>query len=154
MNKNIVILGVVASLLIAIVVGFFFLNKKDTSKTEVATEEVISIDEGILPTVDGSVGVSLDNAVGGKEVILSLKGIPKGTNIIDYELSYEEKTKGLQGAIGTISLKGESTYEKKITLGTCSSGKCVYHEVVGPIKVVLKFGGSYGEKMFEKEYAI
>jgi len=56
--------------------------------------------------------------------------------------------------IGTIALNSESEYLKKITLGTCSSGKCVYHEVVGKIKVSLKFTGSYGEKIFEKEYEL
>lgn len=138
-------------IIVGIVFAFVF---KDTKKETV--EEVggaLENEENILPTVDTSVKVEL-SVEGGKEAVLNLSGIPKGTESIDYELSYEEKTKGLQGVIGVITLDNEDSYEKKVTLGTCSSGKCVYHEVMGKIKLTLKFSGSYGDKIFEKEYDI
>jgi hypothetical protein len=43
---------------------------------------------------------------------------------------------------------------RKIVLGTCSSGTCRYHNILGPIKLNLKFTGSYGEKIYEKEFKI
>lgn len=113
------------------------------------------LDEGeVLPTVDPSVKVALSSTNAKKEVMLKIDNIPGGTDSIEYELSYQEKTKGLQGAIGTITPSGEKTYEKKITLGTCSSGKCVYHEVVGSIKVTLKFTINGTQQLFEKDYDI
>lgn len=110
--------------------------------------------EAIIPTLDSSVKVDLTSSLGGKEVMLEIKHIPTDTRTIEYELSYQTRQQGLQGVIGTIMLNNESKYEKRITLGTCSSGKCVYHEVVGKIKLTLKFTGGYGDKLFEKEVPI
>lgn len=109
----------------------------------------------IIPTVDSSVKVSLAAQTGSKELILGINSIPTGTNTIDYELSYQTAQQGLQGVIGTISVSNnKNNYQKSITLGTCSSGKCVYHQVVGKIKLTLRFNGDYGEKIFEKDYEI
>ena len=85
--------------------------------------------------------------------MLKVGNIPKNTQSIDYELSYQTAQQGLQGVIGTVTSEKDN-FEKKLTLGTCSSGTCVYHQVVGKIKLTLKFTGEYGEKIFEKEYAI
>ncbi|MGB9707208.1 MAG: hypothetical protein ACPL1D_00430 [Microgenomates group bacterium] len=128
---------------------FAFKNKKVEEKT---TERPTSV---LIPTVDNSVKVSLTSTMEGKEVLLLISNIPPGTNSIDYELSYQTVKQGLQGVIGTINLKNnENEIKKKITLGTCSSGTCVYHEVVGKINLSLKFIGDYGEKIFEKEYSL
>lgn len=110
--------------------------------------------EEVLPTVDSSVKVSLEGVNGNKEVNLTVSGIPGNTDSVDYELSYQTASQGLQGVIGTVVTTGKSKFEKKLTLGTCSSGTCVYHQVVGKIKLTLKFSGDYGEKIFEKEYEL
>lgn len=135
---------------IVIVVGMLMLRKANNAPTPTSQQPT----EAVIPTIDSSVKVDLTSSTGGKEVLLEIKNIPSGTQTIDYELSYQTKQQGLQGVIGTITLNNEPEYQKKITLGTCSSGKCVYHEVVGKIKLSLKFTGSYGEKVFEKEYEI
>lgn len=116
-------------------------------------DEQMTPTEMIIPTIDSSVKVSL-TSVNGKEVSLSITGIPSGTNSIDYELSYQTAQQGLQGVLGTIQIDNESEYDKKLTLGTCSSGACVYHQVVGKIKLTLKFNSDKGEKIFEKEFEI
>lgn len=143
---------VVAVIFFLLIIGYWLFGgkkQKQINKKEVFPTEMI------IPTVDSSVEVDLMSSVNGKEVKLSIKNIPEGTKIIDYELSYNTAAQGLQGVLGTINLKiGELSYEKEITLGTCSAGKCVYHQVVGKIKLSLKFSGDYGEKVFEKEYEI
>lgn len=152
LNKKYLILGI-SFLLICGSIFFVFnkFNKKKfdkENKTKVPTEVVI-------PTVDSSVLVNLTSTIAGKEVLLSIKNIPSGTSSIDYELSYQTTKQGLQGVIGTINLENnQKNYEKKITLGTCSSGSCVYHQVVGEIKLNLKFIGNYGERIFEKEFLL
>ena len=110
--------------------------------------------EEVIPTVDSSVEVTLESALGNKEVTLSINNIPKNTKTIDYELSYQTEKQGLQGVIGTIKLDNEKSYQKKLTLGTCSSGTCVYHTVIGKIKLNLRFTGDYGERVFEKEVSL
>jgi hypothetical protein len=147
-KQQLAVLGVL--LFIILITGGIMLRKGNT-KTSIGSPEPT---EAVVPTIDSSVSVDLTSTSGGKEVSLEIKGIPSGTQAIDYELSYQTGQQGLQGVIGTIALNSESEYLKKITLGTCSSGKCVYHEVVGKIKVSLKFTGSYGEKIFEKEYEL
>lgn len=149
-NKKMVI---IATVVIVVLVGAVIFisggNKGDTNRNTAMEEPT----EAPIPTVDSSVGVEVNPINGGKEVDVVVKNAPAGTESIDVELSYNTEDKGLQGAIGTIEVKN-NTGSKKITLGTCSSGTCVYHKVDGEIKVDLKFNGSYGEKIFTKNYKI
>jgi len=149
LNKNFYIGGLIV--LVLLVIGVFIFSRKQVNKAIVTNA---SPTDQIIPTIDSSVKVDLTSTTGGKEVILTINSIPSGTNSIDYELSYQTAQQGLQGVIGTITPAGESNYEKKLTLGTCSSGTCVYHQVVGKIKLTLKFNSDSGEKIFEKEYGL
>lgn len=115
-------------------------------------EQIIPTD-AVIPTIDGSVKISLTPLVGRKEVMLSIKNMPKNTNSLEYILSYETIEGGLQGVNSTAEIT-DSDFEKKITLGTCSSGTCVYHNIKGKIKVELVFKGNNGDKYFTKEYAL
>ena len=115
-------------------------------------EQVIPTD-AVIPTIDGSVRINLTPLAGRKEVMLSIKNMPKNTNSLEYILSYETREGGLQGVNSTAEITG-SDFEKKITLGTCSSGTCVYHNIKDKIKVELVFKGNYGEKIFEKEFSL
>lgn len=107
-----------------------------------------------IPTVDSSTIVALKSLQGNREIVLEGKGVPNGTSSMDYELSYDTKDQGKQGVIGTISTINGGSFEKQMTLGTCSSGRCVYHEVIGSIQVTLKFTGEYGEKILIKELSL
>jgi len=148
-NKQIIIVGF--SIILLIIILIFVLSKKEKTKKPATT--FITPTESVIPTVDSSVKINLKPIISGKEVLLTIEDIPSKTQLIDYELSYQTIKQGLQGVIGTIELEdNEKKYEKKITLGTCSSGTCVYHEVEGKIRLSLKFTGNYGEKIFEKEY--
>jgi hypothetical protein len=148
LNKKFYIGGLVV--LIILVVGVFLFSRKQVNKQ--TTGDTSPTDQ-ILPTVDSSVTVSLTSQTGNKELLLKVSNLPSGTQSVDYELSYQTAQQGLQGVIGTVTNEGNS-FEKKLTLGTCSSGTCVYHQVVGKIKLTLKFTGDYGEKIFEKEYEL
>lgn len=152
MDKKKMIIGGGLLLVLLLVVGFFVFGPKNKS---VEDEGDLGPVEEVIPTVDASVDVSLTAATAAAhDVILNASNIPQGTISVDYELSYQTASQGLQGVIGTIDTEGEREFEKKLTLGTCSSGTCVYHEVVGKIKLTLKFSGDYGEKLFEKEFGI
>jgi len=115
-------------------------------------EQIIPTD-AVIPTIDGSVKISLTSLTGRKEVMLSIKNMPKNTDSLEYILSYETIEGGLQGVNSTAEIT-DSDFEKKITLGTCSSGTCVYHNIKGKIKVELVFKGNNGDKYFTKEYVL
>lgn len=149
-NKTAVI---IATVVVVVLVGAVMVisggKKSETAKKNAMEEPT----EAPIPTVDSSVVVQVNPINGGKEVDVVVKKAPSGTETIDVELSYNTVDKGLQGAIGTITVE-KNEGSKKITLGTCSSGTCVYHKVDGEVKVDLKFNGSYGEKLFTKSYKL
>lgn len=150
-KKLMMIGGIVLTVLI---IGGVLISSK---KTEVKKQEDGDLlpTEVVIPAVDKSVKVGLVSSNLGREVTLQIKGIPSDTESIDYELSYQTAQQGLQGVIGTIQLKsGETEVDKSLTLGTCSSGTCVYHDVTGKIRLNLRFTGEYGDKVFEKEYEL
>jgi len=150
-KNKLVIFGIIALLLIGGIAAFAMNgNKNQIANEEITAEEE---EEAPLPTVDASVKVNVEAINNNREVEITVANSPKGTEDIDVELSYETEGKGLQGAIGTIMVdKGGGT--KKITLGTCSSGTCVYHTVTSDIKVYLKFNGEYGEQIYENNFKI
>lgn len=148
-KKPVIIAG---GIIIFIILAFIVISRFLSPGQEAVSTDKQLVQEELIPTVDSSVIVTLRHTIDGKEVILKVENAPAGTESIDYELSYQTEKQGLQGVIGVITLSGKNGYEKQMTLGTCSSGRCVYHEVMGKIKVNLKFTGSYGEKVFEKEF--
>ncbi|MFN4212607.1 MAG: hypothetical protein ACK4FL_01420 [Microgenomates group bacterium] len=150
LEKKHLYFGIMA-LILLFVISYWLLTRKSNVKN---ISLPVSPTEVVIPTVDNSVKVDLISLQVGKEVMLTIENIPPETQTIDYELSYQTAKQGFQGVIGTAEVKNKKSYQKKITLGTCSSGTCVYHEVMGKIKLTLKFNGGYGERIFEKEYEI
>lgn len=138
-----------------LVLFFLFISlQKPKKEQETSKKSTLQNQDEVVPTVDSSTILTLTPIQEKKEIKMAIKGIPRDTSAVDYELSYETRLQGSQGVIGSISTVVGSAIEKQITLGTCSSGRCVYHEVVGPIKATLKFTGSYGERMLEKEFTL
>jgi len=145
------IYGVIGALiLLGVGMGIFISRQEPKKIDQVQKKEEVDA----IPTVDSSTVVTLKSLQGNKEILLEGKGVPSGTSSIDYELSYDTQGQGKQGVIGTISDITGNTFEKQMTLGTCSSGRCVYHEVIGSIQVTLKFTGDYGERILVKEFSL
>lgn len=155
LKNNRTFLIILSVITLIVIVGIIFAFKSKSKKTEIKEpeKEAVLPESAIIPTVDSSVIVDL-KSFDKREVILSIKNIPKGTETVEYELSYLAKGDLQKGKIGTVEIKNEKEIERKITLGTCSSGTCVYDEGVEKIDVSLKFTGSYGEKIFKKEFSI
>lgn len=153
-NKNAVIVVIILLLLVAI--GFFITRDGGDEVVDDTTRDSVLPDVEVLPTVDPSVEVLLEVDALGREATLSIENYPKGTELIEYELSYDALVDGEsvpKGVIGTIDIeKGRAT--KDITLGTCSSGVCKFDEGVKLISVTLKFEGGYGAQLFEGEFEI
>jgi hypothetical protein len=151
-NKNIIIALIITLLLFGGVLIRIKTSQQKKVKEETKKQEVLPEAE-IIPTIDSSVAVNLTSK-DKKEAILTIKNLPKGTLTIEYELSYLASGNLPKGVVGTIAVEGKDMVERKITLGTCSSGTCVYDTGIKSIKVNLRFEGEYGGRLFEKEFEI
>lgn len=163
--KNYLIIGIL--LFFLLVISYFLFIKNKNSKESIKNIEPTEI---VIPTIDSSVKVDLKLIKKG-EISLTIMNEPKKTDLIEFELVYQvlnndisEGEEGLieQGALGKCYKirnywqcgESDNYGGKKIILGTCSSGVCRYHNIVGKIKIILKFQGDYGQKIFEKDYQL
>lgn len=149
---------IIGGVIVVIIIGFvsFIMVRGDKQETPAEIKKAPTQEE-IIPTVDASVKVKIVPHLEKKKFDLVVSGIPDSTTTLEYELTYQTAKGGLPGYSSAIDIEsGQDTYEKKdFLLGTCSTGgACTYDEVVGPLKVTIKFTGSYGEKLFEKDFEL
>lgn len=152
---NIVIVIIVLLILVILAIVIKTITTPKTEESQTAFPTPIEA----LPTVDGSVDVTLEYTDGNRAMVLGIQNIPDGTDSIDYEVSYTTGEGIPKGNIGTIRLKpGEKEVERKgeeLTLGTCSRGRCVYYQGVELVKLNLKFNNSDGTSaIFQKDYPV
>jgi len=164
-NKTFIAITSVVFILIIVFVIFLIRN---AGKGNLQLQEQLTNTEAI-PTVDSNVKVDLVEGNRTGEVVLTVIDAPQGTTGIEYQLTYDAVSREEggsvvpRGVIGTCSqqfgasgkwLCQQPNNSEGIILGTCSSGACVYDNIKGDINVQLKFTGSYGEKIFEKDFSI
>ena len=152
LKANKMLIGVIVLGIVALGMVGFGIWKFVLAPTPEATVEEEDVE---LPVVDSSVKVDLVARDDKRAVNLKIAGIPKGTESIEYELSYDTSAGLPKGALGTIRLKdGESSVEREILLGTCSRNVCKYDEGVTKINLVLRFNHPKGSSQFQKEYEL
>lgn len=160
LKKSHIIIGAILSLVLIAILTVVVVSSIQKNNRAMEIEEVTEAPEieelEVIPTVDSSVKVKLEDPEGlMQEVILSIKGIPKGTELIEYDITYDTVDESVQGTFGEIELEEkEDAIERDLTLGTCSSGSCVYHKIDGDIKVRVKFEGTYGQQLFEDDFSL
>lgn len=147
-QKQYIIFGVIIFVLLAIAV-FFYVKSKPSQQNAEEKNSVFEKPKEVIPTVDSTVKVSIK---GSTEATISVKGIPSGTQEIEYELSYQTKSGSMEGVLGRIEVDNSLEAKEKITFGTCSSGICRYHKIDGPVHGVFKFSGSYGERLLKTSF--
>lgn len=163
MTKNKKVIGlVVLSVIVIMAVAWGIIASRSSRSS--ADGDLIENEE-VIPTVDSSVKVELTEGDKKGEVTISIKNAPAGSKKAEIELNYNRKRQPQDetvddeipdGALSSCTFKGGSRNCTKegITLGTCSSGVCRYHQVVGKIKLTITFEGSYGKRLFTKEYEL
>ena len=165
--KNKMFLAVGISVIILVIIIVIFYVRKNRNNDLELQEQLTNTE--IIPTVDSNVNVSLKEADKRGELLLTVRDAPSGTTAIEYQLTYDAVSREEGGSVvprGVIGkciqrLSSQSTWScqqpnsgEAIILGTCSSGTCVYDNITGDINVQLKFTGSYGERIFEKDFKI
>lgn len=148
-------IGVVALALVAAVV----LSRKPAPvvKKDMSQLTQSEDDQEAIPTAGPGVTVELKIVVPQKEFKLLVSGVPDKTTSIEYEVKYSTKDQESEGVFSTARPKEggphfPTTFERQITLGTCSKNVCRYHQVTSDISVTLKFEGSYGAQLLQKKF--
>ena len=141
MKKNQKMYAIVGAVLVvvAIGVGVFIMQgkSKTTSSNPAASQEVDAI---TMKPED--IGLTLEATPSNHEVIMKMSDLSK-FNSFEFEMNYEAIENGqtvLQGASGSGDVKsGENTIERKITIGTCSTGgACKFHQGVKKITFIIR----------------
>lgn len=149
-SKQYIIVGVVVVLLVAAAIFVMTGSGRSNEETK-GKETVFEKPTNVIPTVDASVKATIK---GNKDAVLTIEGVPEGTEEIEYELSYPTKNGSVEGVLGTITVDGESTVEEEFVFGTSSSGVTRYHQLDGKVTGTFKFSGEYGQKLLEKEFSV
>lgn len=134
-----ILLGV--GVLVLVLVFVLIKNKK----TEIVTDDSTSLVEVdfkdrpvamLTPTSDGHyINLKIDKIT-----------LPKAVSL-DYELLYSLPDGRTQGVPGTVDLKGQTSFERKLLLGSESNGKFRYDEGVTDGSLTVRLRDSKGKLM-------
>lgn len=132
-----ILLGV--GLIVLVIVFVLIKNKKAVVVVDdtAPLAEVVFVDRpfaSLTPTSDGHyINLKIDKIT-----------LPKAVSL-DYELLYDLPDGRTQGVPGTVDLKGEKSFERKLLLGSESSGKFRYDEGVKDGSLTVRLRGSNGK---------
>lgn len=147
MRSYLPLIFVAGIILIATLTTFIFFNSRTKSDANNPPEERTVVKE--LP-LDQRPYTTLTPDNEGKELQLVITRIPSQVPTLEYELKYnryEQEVKGdvPDGIPGTVSLDGKTSLERKLTLATCSSGRCRYHKNVKDIVLTIRLRDAKGK---------
>ncbi|MBU1126948.1 hypothetical protein KKF11_01210 [Patescibacteria group bacterium] len=146
MKKIALIAGPILLLLIAF---FVFKTIKGKDSKPILVEEEQS---GFITTsIADSPFISLTPTSDGYWLNLEVLQI-KDADKLEYELLYETGDGATQGSIGSIDLKGKTTYEKRILLGSESSGHYRYDKGVEKGEITIRLRGGMGRRKYTTKF--
>ena len=139
MKNKLVLLGIgVVIVVIVVALGIYFMNSK---KAEVGTGPEITAEEEAIQMNPEDIGLELTPNAAVTEVTMKITDVTKFT-AFDYEMSYDALVNDEsvpRGAIGSGEVNpGDTSIERKITIGTCSSGTCKYDKGVTKISFIIR----------------
>ena len=126
-------------LVVLLLVYFFIIRSPKKTQTQ---EEPVKLLEVAL--IDRPIA-SLTPTSDGHWLTLKIEKIELPAATMDYELLYELPDGRTQGVPGTITLNGQTVVERKLLLGSESSGKFRYDEGVKEGTLTLRFRNDQGK---------
>ena len=126
-------------------IGWFILGKNNSGEEVLPTPTPVRYVE---VSAEEAPFVSLIPSSDGHWLTLNIAGI-RDAETVEYELAYDTAAGVGQGSISSPSPVGaDGKYEKRIMLGTESSGKYTFHEGVSGGSVTVKLAGGLGPRRF------
>jgi len=150
MKKTLIVLGILLLIIGLGMGGFFLLRGSKKEKAEITPTPTPEI---FLKTrLEERPFISLIPSLDGYWLTLSVSRIQKAESL-EYELIYQTSNGLMQGAVGgPFALQGETSYEKKILLGTESRGSYRYHEGVKEGSLTVRLDGGRGPRKFSTDF--
>ena len=152
MQNKLALLGIGAVIVVLVVVGVIFvMNKQKATKAPVIQH---SPEEEAIQMQPQEIGLGLSANNAHTEVAMKISDVSKFSHF-DFEMSYDALVDGEtvpKGAIGSGDINpGDKLVDRKITIGTCSSGTCRYDKGVTKISLVLKLTLKDGKSAIVKK---
>lgn len=126
---------------LGILTAVVLVMRAKNAKTPTALESTVAKEVALKDRPVTSLTPSTD----GHWLTLSITKIKIKAETMDYELLYQLPDGRTQGVPGTITLKNEDTIERKLLLGSESSGKFRYDEGVSEGSLTLRFRDAKGK---------
>lgn len=148
MKKYLPVVLIVIVILLLVISGFWFWRTRQASQTETGLEP-----EGVLieTTLTERPFITLTPSSDGHWLTIDVTRI-QNADSLEYELLYNTEGGGTQGSINTVKLEGQTTYSKKILLGSESSGRFKYDEGVTQGTLTLRLRGGPGTRKFVTDF--
>jgi len=140
MKKFLPIILLVIGIVIFIGVYLFIVRAKKNVGTPIDEDTVAELPFEKRPFV------SLTPTKDGHYLLLSIQKVDiEGASSLDYELIYQVPDGPTQGVPGTVDIKGKSSFETDLLLGSESSGKFRYDAGVEQGSLTLRFRNDEGK---------
>lgn len=148
MKKNLTIILIIVAVLLLAGGTFFFIKSK---KAKDASSD--KKPEGVLieTTLAERPYVTLTPSSDGHWLTIEVFRI-READTLEYELLYNTASGATQGSISTVKLEGDSSYSKKILLGSESAGKYKFDEGVTRGTLTIRLRGGPGTRKFVTDF--
>lgn len=133
-KNKLVLIGVI--LVIVVLGAAYYYTTSNSEKIQVSDV----VEEEAIKMNPEDIELELTPSKGNKEVIMKINDVSKFDSF-EYEMNYDATVDGEvvpRGAIGSGEVEGGKPIERKITIGTCSSGTCKYDQGVTKVSFIIR----------------
>lgn len=148
MKRNYRLILIIIGIILLLGGVFLFWHNQKTEELAPTPEP-----EGVLieTTLEERPYITLTPSSDGHWLTIEVSRIREADSL-EYELLYNTASGATQGSINTVKLKGESSYSKKILLGSESSGHYKFDEGVTQGTLTVRLRGSEGTRKFVTDF--
>jgi len=147
MKKNYIVILAIIGIILILGGGFLFWRSRRAKELPTLEPEGVLIET----TLEERPYITLTPSSDGHWLTINVTRI-QDADSLEYELLYNTASGATQGSINTVQLKGETSYSKKILLGSESSGHYKFDEGVTQGDLTLRLRGGEGTRKFVTDF--
>lgn len=125
---------------------------KQAEKKQAAGKPTPAESQTVVAELKDRPFVSLTPRGDGRELTLAISNI-KNAEKVEYELVYLSNDIS-RGVVGSFDLKGETSMERKLLLGSCSKNVCKYDENVSEGTLTLRLRGTGATQKYISDFVL